>query len=356
MTDAQPGPPRVNETPPDPVDERPDSEPGSDELEIDELWPVSRGPHLPDALGVLPGLAWVFILLALARLAWGIQQAYFGLVPDPSLVAQLVLFVIPSIVSVLLPAALLARHRDAFTRARTLLIGTFLLAAVEGLVVLRQLLEPILEQLTPANDNGLAFVSPGVIAYGVLIDVLSALGLVAVGAGFGRARRYWDGDRTRAAVLLIVAGAIAAAAGRIIVFGQQAFSDPEISPSVAAYLSTGLVLGIVGVGAVAYVAIELVRGALAGEAPRLAWRLAALGVGLIVLASALDTVIILWPAEPGQTGFSPGEYLILASEAIGWLGLLSGLVLGLPALGEAAEVDEVGEPDEPDEPAEPAEP
>jgi hypothetical protein len=350
VTAARPGPPRLDETLPDPVGERPVGEPGPDELEIDELWPVSRGPHLPDALGVLPGLARVFILLALARLVWGIQQAYFGLAPDPSLVAQFVLFVIPSIVSILLPAALLARHRDAFTRARTLLIGTFLLAVVEGLVVLRQPLEPILEQLTPASDNGLAFVSPGVIAYGVLIDVVSAFGLIAIAAGFGRTRQYRDADRTRMAVLLIVAAGLAAAAGRIIVFGQQAFSDPEISPSVAAYLSTGLVLGIVGVGAVAYVAIELVRGALAGEAPRLAWRLAALGAGLIVLASALDTAIVLWPAEPGQTGFSPGEYLILASESIGWLGLLSGLVLGLPALGEAAEGDAVGEPDEPAEP------
>ncbi|MGZ8437566.1 MAG: hypothetical protein ACXWXR_03380, partial [Candidatus Limnocylindrales bacterium] len=148
-----------------------------------------------------------------------------------------------------------------------------------------------------------------------------------------------DRGPTRLAVLVLVVAGLVASSGRIVAFSQEAFGNTDITPSLAVYLSTGFTLGVVGVAALVYLAVELVRGDLAGEEPRLGWRLGALGLGLITLTVAFNTVILFYPVQPGQVGLSPAVYPIALGEAVGWLGLLVGVALGLPAL------DEPGEPE-----------
>ena len=61
--------------------------------------------------------------------------------------------VVPSVTSILLPAALLARHPDAGWRARTLLVGTIVLAVSQALVILSAPLESFFAALTPSTQD-----------------------------------------------------------------------------------------------------------------------------------------------------------------------------------------------------------
>lgn len=319
-----------------------------DEFTAEEPWATPRGPHLPDALGVIPALAWAFVLLAVGRLAWAIHEAGFGPVPDLSRVLSFVLFAVPAVVAVLLPAAVLARHPDALTGARTVLLGTVMVALVQGLGILAQPLEAIFEQLTPASEE-LPFLVPAAIVYTFLSNLIGSLGLFAIGMGLGRARRYEDRDGTRATVLVIGIAAVLTAAGSLVSLSQLQLGEIQMTPALGIYLGSGAVLGIVTVVAFAYLAIALVRGARADEEPGWGWALAGLGAGLLLVALLLNTAIELVHVMPeGQTGFSVFAYLISGIYALGWLGLLGGLALGLPALGELGEQEEEEEADDAD--------
>jgi len=73
-------------------------------------------------------LALVFFVFALVDLAWWIVNARFDGNPSFVDIATYGLQIVPSVAGVLFPAALLARHPDAVSRARVLLAGTVLFA------------------------------------------------------------------------------------------------------------------------------------------------------------------------------------------------------------------------------------
>ena len=89
-------------------------------------WPDEpRGPHLPDVLGRAPGRGLDLRRCSpLARLVWGLREASFGSADRPvAASARSLLFELPSVVSILLPAALLLGIRTRRSRLRTLLVG-----------------------------------------------------------------------------------------------------------------------------------------------------------------------------------------------------------------------------------------
>ena len=176
---------------PDPVPlDHAASEPAA-EPAVEDDWPAARGPHLPDALGILPVAAWLFVVLAIARLVWGLREAAFGPTVDPWLVGQILLFELPSVISVLLTAALLTRHREATSRLRMVLVGTVALAVVEGLRVLASPLRPFFEWLSP-GDPVVTFLVPSALAYQIGINMLNAFAVSAIALGLARARRFED--------------------------------------------------------------------------------------------------------------------------------------------------------------------
>ena len=117
---------------------------------------AARGPHLPDFL-VRTWAIWIFVILTIGYLAWYVT--HLNIQPDTSL-SDYVIYVlqaIPSVTAILLPAAVLARHPDAWSHARTLLFGTLLYAAVQGMLILEGPLEGFFESLTPATRGSSAW-------------------------------------------------------------------------------------------------------------------------------------------------------------------------------------------------------
>ncbi|HEY6014507.1 MAG TPA: hypothetical protein VIU37_10880, partial [Candidatus Limnocylindrales bacterium] len=155
-----------------------------EEPEVEADRPESHGSQPPAVLGLLPATAWLLALLAFARLAWGLREVAFASPIDPGLIGQVLLFELPSVISILLAAALLARHPDAGSRMRMLLGGMAVLAMVEGLRVLASPLQPVFEWLTP-GDPGVPFLVPAALLYQVGSNVLNAAAVGAIGPGSG---------------------------------------------------------------------------------------------------------------------------------------------------------------------------
>lgn len=312
-----------------------------------------RGPHLPDALAVIPTPAWIFVLLAVARLIWFVREADLGPAPEPSTIASFVAAVIPSVVAVLLPAALLVRHPDARSRARTLLLGTVLFAVVEGLRVLGTPLQPIFEQLTPGSEE-VSFLVPLALAYGAVAGLLGAFAVANVGLGLAQARRYEDRPGTRPIGLFLVSIVILVAGARVVSVSQLPFEQIPMTPTVILYLASTVVLGVLSIAAWGYLATTSVRGARAAEEPESGWTIGAIGTCLVIGAFALSAALsfagsFARPTPESQPFFTMVGLLNSGIFALGYLGLLAGLLQGMPSLDDLDDELEWDEDDEGDE-------
>ena len=150
----------------------------------------------------------------------------------------------PSVCAILVPAALLARHPDAPSRAGTLLAGTILFALVQGLVVLADPLQVVFETVTPPSTD-LAGVVPLQAVYSALISVVAAfaLGYMALGLVAGTPLR---GPGPRLADRLARPGchglrSVVGVARRRT--GRSA--TLPMTPSLAIYLGATIVLSVV---------------------------------------------------------------------------------------------------------------
>jgi len=204
----------------------------------------SRGRRLPDAL-TRSWPASVFVLLAVGFTAW---YVWFQPLQPGASGADIVIHIlqlVPSVCAILVPAAFLARHPDAPSRAGTLLAGTILFALVQGLVVLADPLQVVFETVTPPSTD-LGGVVPLQAVYSALISAVAAFALGYMALGLARARRYedrapsWLTGWLVPAVTVIVSVVGVTAAGR-------AFGDLPMTPSLALYLGTTIVLSVVRV-------------------------------------------------------------------------------------------------------------
>lgn len=306
-------------------------------LEDDEApYVEARGPHLPDALGRLPWLAWVFILLAIGDFAWFIVNAGLGSASSLGDFATYVLRVVPSVTAVLLPAVLLARHPDATRRAPTLLLGLVLYALVQGLLILSQPLQGFFEKVTPASEE-----LPGLVPLAAIYDGLSSLigafGVLYVAVGLARARRFVDRSGPLTALLVPVAGVIASILGVVAVSRiDLGGSGISMSPTLAIYLGGNVILSILPVVVWAYLTTVGVRGWQAGEDPIAGWRFVALGGGLVIVALALVDVggLLTDATVSNETIYRLYGYTIAVAYSLGHLCLLAAFLVGLPALDD----------------------
>jgi hypothetical protein len=292
----------------------------------------ARGPHLPGSPGGLPLLAWVFIVLAIGDLAWFIVNA--GLASATSLadLGSYALRVVASVAAVLLPAVLLARHPDATTRAATVLFGTILYASVQGLLILGEPLQGFFEGLTPASEDLPGLVPLGAIFDG-LIGVVGALGVLCLAVGLAAARRFDDRSATWAAILVAVAAILATIVG-VTAVARIDLSGIAMSPTLAAYLGSTVILSILPVVAWAYLTTVGLRGWRSGEEPVMGWRLLAVAGILVLVALALVNVGGLLDIQD-ETRFRLYGYAIAGAYALGHLGLLVAFAVGLPAIDDA---------------------
>lgn len=298
-----------------------------------------RGPHLPDVLTQLPFGVWIFGLLAIARLVWFVRETQLGSLLEPTVVLSFTSGITPAVVAVLLPAALLLRHPDAWTGARTLLVGTIIFAVVEGLRVLGPLLQPLFEQATPGSEET-PYVIPLALLYTTVQGLLAAFAVANIGLGLAQARRFLD--RSAGLAIVGVAGAIIVfvAVTRVVSVSQLPFDQIPMSPTVAAYLASVIVLGVLSIGAWAYLAATTARGARAGEDPGAGWTVGAAGAWLIVVAFVLSAAgNVVRPTEETQELFTNLGYGISIIHTLGYLALLGALLLGMPSLDPLEEDD-----------------
>lgn len=308
-----------------------------------------RGPHLPDALAAVPFGTWIFVLLALARLMWFVRETQLGPAPGLSVLIAYVSGLVPAVVSVLLPAVLLLRHSDAWSSARTLLVGTVLLAIVEGMRVLSPSLQPLFEQVTPGSDET-PYLVPLALGYSTAQALLATFAVANIGLGLAQARRYLDGSWTRLIVAVAGLVAVVGAASRVITVSRLPFDQIPTTPTVAVYLASAIVLGVLSIVAWAYLAATVARGARAGEEPGAGWTVGAIGTWLILSAFGLGAVASLAePTPETQNLFTNLSQGIAVVYTLGYLGLLGGLLLGMPSLEPIAEDEDEDEDEEGEE-------
>lgn len=297
-----------------------------------ETHPAPRGPHLPDGVTRFGSLVWMFVVLAVARLAWFIRES-----PpvEPIDVATIVTYgsaVVPAVTAVLLPAALLLRHPDAPEQARTLFFGSVLFAIVEGMRVLNRLLQPTFEQLTPGSEET-PFLIPLALAFNVAVGLLGSFAIAKIAIGLARTRRYEDapGSRIGTASMIVAVGLVAVAS--VVSVSQLRLDQVPLTPTVIGYLLSSVLLAVVIAAAWAYLAAVTIRGARAGERPVSGWTWAAVGSGLFIAAYATRSVVLTLPVTlETQSLLLNISYALSITAAIGYLALLVGLLLGLPSL------------------------
>ena len=309
-----------------------------------ETAPEARSPHLPDAITRLGMYFWVFVMLAVARLIWYLRMSPLENPTDPGALVGYVAGITPSIVAILFPAALLLRHPEATTRARTLVVGLVLFAVVEGLRVLILPLQPIFEDLTPGSPET-PFLVPLALIYNGAIGLLASFAVANIGLGLARARQYEDASGVQLLGATMVTAVSLVAVGGVLSVNQLPLDEITMTPTVVIYLGSTVILSVLFAASWAYVASVAIRGARAGELPEPGWRIAATGGGLIITAYAIRSLLVI-PGSPGpdtQALFTALASWLSIAVAIGYLAILAALLRGLPSLVEA---EEEGDEDE----------
>ena len=229
---------------------------------------------------------------------------------------------LPSVVSILLFAAVLTRHPDAWSHARSLFIGVLLLAVVEGLRVAQSPLEPFFEGLTP-GDPAASFLVPSALVFQVGVNLLSAAAIAGIARGLIGARRHEDRSASWpiSAVLALIVVLIGVAG--IVSISRLPFDQLPSSSLVELTLVSTVTLNVTSAAAFGYLTSTLTAGARALEGPWLAWLVAAVGSWLLLGSlAALAAVGLVETTPQSDTLMSNVTQLTEGIFALGYVGLL----------------------------------
>jgi hypothetical protein len=314
-----------------------EAQPMRDELtespRADERLAEPRGPHLPDVFARIPGIAWIFVAVAVARIWILIDTARLGPAPDPLLVANVVTDAIGSLAALLLPAALLIRHPHAPRRAPMLTVGVVLIAVVEVLEALERGLLPLVVSI--GGDAELApTLGPPFLAYTLGVQLVAPVGLAAIGLGLARTRRHQSQGGIGWTVMIVLFSALLVAnrlaeAAQYLALGSNTIGGPP-------YVGSVVIIGILTILAWAYLTHTAVHGARAHEEPTIGWKLGAVAGGLALVSYQVYSLLTLFVLP----GADLTVLLFLASGLFGAgpLALLLAFAAGLPSLESASEV------------------
>jgi hypothetical protein len=288
----------------------------------------------------VPWLAWVFVALAVAETVRVIGDSDVGSNATLQFFVAVALGLVPAIASILLPAALLFAHPNAWRVAPTLLFGTILVALVQGLQVLGDPLQSIFEILTPASEELPDFV-PMAAAYNVLTFVVLVFGLAYIAVGLSRARRSQDSPADVTSLFVPLATILATVAG-VIEVSRLDIPLGSLTPALVFYVAAAFVPGILQMGVWAYLLAITTRGWRAGDAPAVGWRLGVLGPALVLGSFLLIYVVRILELQASLG--DPYLYIVSGAYALGYLSLLFAFFAGLPEIAEDG--DQVGDEDD----------
>jgi hypothetical protein len=293
-------------------------------------------------LSSVPWLALVFILLALGETVRVVRDADLGSNATIDYFVVFILGLAPAIASILLPAALLIRHPNALRVVPALLLGAILVAAVQGLQLLIDPLQPVFESLTPATEELPDFV-PLAALFRVFTFVVLFFGLGFISLGLSAARRFEDPTRDLTSLFVPVATVLATIAG-VVEISRLGLFDVAMSPTYLLFLGTILISGILQVAIWAYVLAVTTRGWRAGEAPGVGWRFGVLSGTFVLGAFAMiyGSRIFDLDAALGDLLF----YAVTFAYAVGYLSLLVAFGVGLPEIDQDDQEDEDADEDE----------
>jgi hypothetical protein len=282
-------------------------------------------------------LAWVFVVLAIGFAGWYVR---FQALPSGASTANIAinfLQLVPSVCAILVPAALLARHPDAPTRAGTLLAGTILFALVQGLVVLADPLQGIFETITPPSPE-LPDIVPLAAVYSAVVSLVAAFALGYMAFGLIQARRYEDRIPGWLTGWLVPAAAIVGGFAGVLA-AERFYADDPMSPTLAIFLGATIILSALRMVVWAYLLVVAARGATAGEDPPSGWILATLGAAMVAFSLVLVNVsnMLDLPSEDAATWLG---YVIVVGYAIGNLVVLLAFASGLPVVPGSEDDDD----------------
>lgn len=284
--------------------------------------------------------AWLFVaaavLVAFGRVtAARIQLSDVG--PD---LFQFAVLTTPSVVSCLFGAAIFVRHPRAWSTDRLLAIAAALLVVVEGV----DLVAPVVRSLLPARDIAAdAAIDAPSLAFSALDGILTVVAVTVLARGLiaGRVDRSWVSSPWATTPIWIV-GVLAAALG----FAAYALAIvrgglPGVGPVDAIVLVGVIGAAVLVVVAWAYMATVAATGSVNGEGPPNAWALAATGGLTIVVGYLMSSIasvvgwLILSPDVQADWTITLATGSV-AVRAAGFLLLLGGFALGLPAIEDDA--------------------
>jgi hypothetical protein len=295
--------------------------------------PEARPPHLPDA--VTRQSPWLlFFAVVLILQVWRATQLFDPLIngADPGAALSYVLSWTSSITAPVLGLALFWRHPDARRTMPLLVFGLLLLAVGELLDVFSDPIGRFLSGVTPETDTDTFAQAPALFAFRLFTSLLAVFGLLYLGAGLSSARSR---DRSTAERPLAIWLGALAIVSTVLSFLVLTGLPAEATPMLVVQVILGTVLSALVTLGWAYVATVTIGGWVAGETPKQAWALAAIGAsalfGLRLIFAVLDLLTLSVDAQPFVFVIIP-----LVSYA-GWLLLAAAFVLGLPTPSSAVE-------------------
>ena len=311
-------------------------------------WEEARPPHLPDPLtrvpSKLPRTSWAFVILAVATGLVLALDRVLPLWPDTETeigryvlaVLSVILFILPTIATILFGAALFTRHPRAWTTHRVLAVGLVLLAAAAAMRAVNGPVAELFLLVAPPADE-LTFLTPGLIAYTLMTALLLTLGTFYVARGVRTARLRTDpeaGSRWTVTIALVATLlAVSSIVGGVVTILRVAGGEGDVS---LGYNVAILAISWLTLAAQAYLAVVMFAGMAAGEEPTRAWGLGTLGVWLILVGSASGAIanaVVYVLATPG-TDFTVWTWISLTWTTllvVGYVLLLAAFARGLPS-------------------------
>jgi len=284
-------------------------------------FPEARPPHVPDAVARRSPWVYGFLAVALIDLSLVVRS---GLPPatDIESIVVAIISTIPAVVAPLLGVALFNRDRNAWRTMPLLAFGVVLLTLGSLLTAVSSVVIGFLIALTPTDPDPF---TPAVTAFGVLRGLLSVFAVLYVAAGLAAARRMPRSRVERPLLVWLVALGVISAVLSIGAFLAEGIAS---SPSLLVQVGLGIVLSLASTFAWAYLAAITVGGAVAGESPQRAWRLAAIAVGVLIVSPLVSTAIVaVTIAAPAN----PLLWVVGVATALAWLLLLAAFVMGVPS-------------------------